>query len=83
MEIDLGSAVQFKVKLGDKAWTLREPTLKDVRAFRQASQGEDSDEAFVAFLDSLGLPKADAETLGILKLKKLAESLISSFDEKK
>jgi hypothetical protein len=81
MEIDLGQEIEFKVKMGDKVWLLREPTLKDVKHFREKSENED--DAFIDFLVKLGMPRDAAESLGILKLKKLAESLISSFNEKK
>lgn len=83
MEIDLGSEIQFNVKCGSRSWVLREPTFKDVKDFRDASTEDNQETAFLDFLSKLGMPKDDAESLGVLKLKKLTEYLISNFDEKK
>lgn len=81
MEIDLGQEIVFKVKLGANCYELREPTLRDVKKLR--AQDDDEEKAFEDFLIDLGMPKDVLENLGVFKLKKLSESLISTFNEKK
>ncbi len=82
MEIDLGNEVVFKVKLNGEVYSLREPTVKDIRVLNQ--KGEDkSDESVIDFIVSLGMPQKIADNLGLMKLKKLSEGLVSTFQEKK
>lgn len=82
MDIDLGNEIVFKVKLNGQTHEMREPTLKDVKNF-QAGSAENAEQGFLDFVVSLGLPLDVAENMGVTKLKKLSESLIVSFDEKK
>jgi len=83
VDIDLGGEIVFNVKLGDKSYQLREPTLKDVKSFKISTDGENAEDAFIDLVVGLGMPREVAEGLGITKLKKLSESLITGFDEKK
>jgi len=84
MEIDLGAEIVIKVKMGAKSYELREPTLDDIE--KMADKGKDdksANRALQDFIIDLGMPEDVARSLGVMKLKTLAEGLTSSFSEKK
>ena len=84
MEIDLGQEIVFDVKLGDKAFKLREPTALEVQAFQRRSQdSEDTVMELVSFVAMLGMEEQVAKSLGITKLNKLVEGIVGGLSEKK
>lgn len=83
MKIDLGSTVVYEVTLGEQNYKLREPTVLDIKLFQADSKNnEDQVGCFVNFLANLGLPKEVSEGMGISKMEKLTEALISSIGKK-
>lgn len=82
MEIDLGEEIIFKVKLSGNVYELREPTVRDVKILQKAGE-EESDQAVLDFIISLGMPEEIANNLGLMKLQKLSKGLVSTFEEKK
>lgn len=83
MKIDLGEAVKFEVSFSGKMYSLREPTVKDIAAFQSSSEEGKDVNSFINFVVSLGLPQEIAEQLGVTKLKRLADGLLSELQEKK
>lgn len=84
MKIDLGQVIVYEVTLGEKTFSLREPTVKDIKKMQDETKtmGENSLEAYLNFLSEIGLPKDVAETMGISKMQMLTESLVSSVGKK-
>lgn len=82
MKIDLGNAVIFEVTFAGKTYPLREPTVKDISLIQGVASDANAN-VFVDFVIGLGLPKDVADQLGITKLKKLADGLLSELQEKK
>jgi hypothetical protein len=82
MRIDLGDATKIEVVFGGNTYPMREPTVKDIAKF-QANGETNSTESFIDFVVGLGLPKDIAESMGVMKLKKLADGLLSEMQEKK
>lgn len=83
MEIDLGSEVVIKVKVGSEVYELREPTLDDIEKMSDIDK-EDvkaSNKALQDFIIGLGMPKDVVKSLGFLRMNKLAKGLTSSFSE--
>lgn len=78
-EIDLGEEVKIKVKIGSESYVLREPTQEDIELL----SNEDNNQAFFDFIVKLGLPKHVTESLGVIRLKKLADSLTEELSAKK
>ena len=85
MEIDLGKAIVINVKLNGKVYELREPTIDDVEKMSDIDKedGRAANRALQQFAIDLGMPEDVVKSLGILKLKALAEGLTGSFSEKK
>lgn len=79
MLIDLGDEVEIKVKVGSQEYKLREPTQADIEIL----QGEDKNNAFYEFVEKLGLPTDVSRSLGLMRLKKLADGLTGILEEKK
>lgn len=85
MEIDLGNEIVIKVKMGKKTYELREPTLNDIEKMSDVDK-EDvkaSNKALQDFIISLGMPEDVVESLGFMRMQKLAQGLTSSFSEGK
>lgn len=86
MDIDLSQELVYKVKLpGDKVIELREPTTDDVEILTgiDKSDPKSSNEAFEKFVMALGMPEEDLKKIGVVRLKTLAEGLMSPLSEKK
>lgn len=82
MEIDLGPEIVITIKMGNDSYELREPTVDDVEAMTKAEDGE-TNKALIALLIDLGLPKDVANSLGIIRLKRLSDGLMKGFESKK
>ncbi len=85
MEIDLGNEIIIKVKMGAEVYELREPTVSDIEKMAMVEEGDvkASNRALQDFIIGLGMPEQVVESLGFMRMKKLAEGLTSSFSEKK
>lgn len=76
--IDLGSDVVFSVKVGDKTFELREPTVAEIESFKDG----DKDGVF-NLLATLGMPVEVSKNLPVSKMKKLVDGLVAGMSEKK
>lgn len=86
MEIDLSKELVYKVKLpGDKVVELREPTTNDIEILTNIDKENPkaSNEAFKNFVMALGMSEEDISKIGVVRLKTLAEGLMSPLSEKK
>lgn len=84
MDIDLGQEVVYNVKLGDKKFTLSEPTVKEMQTlFLSLKDGASEVDEFLSLLVKLGLPEDDANSLGLNKMKKLVDCIMGVGPEKK
>lgn len=85
MEIDLGQEIVIKVKLGDKCYELREPTVADIESLQHKTSEDETSAArsLQDFVVALGMPREVVESLGFLKLQKLSDGLTNTFSEKK
>lgn len=86
MDIDLSKALVYKVKLpGDKVVELREPTTDDIEILSTVDKDDPkaSNEAFKRFVVNLGFPEEELDKIGVVRLKTLAEGLMSPLSEKK
>ena len=82
-EIDLGSEVIINVKMGDKVYALREPTLDDIESMSNVDSGDTkaANKMLQDFVIGLGMPEDVVKSLGIIRLKKLSEGLTNSFSD--
>lgn len=76
-EIVLKPSESYKVTLGDKSYSFKKPTARQVSEF-QVRLSKQKDEAktldeLIEFLSSLGLPKQFLESLDIDQLTQLTE----------
>ena len=84
MEIDLGTEAVINVKIGSTIYKLHEPTVDDIEVFQSKVKDKDKSlHSFVNFLIKLGMPEEVARSLGVLRLKKLADGLVGGLSEKK
>ena len=86
MDIDLSQELVYKVKLpGNKVVELREPTTDDIELMTNVDKDDPkaSNNAFRAFVMALGMPEADLNSIGVVRLKTLAEGLMKPLSEKK
>lgn len=86
MDIDIGSEVVIKVKMGDKTHQLREPLFEDVDKLNAEVKKTPEDNQILCFRDfiiDLGFPATEAKKLGIFRLRKLVDGLVGAFKEKK
>jgi len=85
-EIDLGSSEKINVKLDGQIYSLRKPTVSDVRSFKAKSddKGHESEDIdlFLDFVSALGLPLQIAENLELSMLEKLTDGLLGSSKKK-
>ena len=85
MEIDLGNEVVITVKINGESYKLREPRMDDVAKITDSENTDPSKvgAAFTDFVVGLGLPEEIANSLGIIRTRKLAEGLTGTLAEKK
>jgi len=86
VDIDLGDAITFNVKLGSESYKLREPTAGEVKDYSAKVKEVGEDDAMRPFLDlvvSLGMPEEVAISLGVTKMAALATGLMGGLTEKK
>lgn len=87
MELDLGSIVKAKVKVGADVYEMSVPTVKQSITFNKQMKdvGEDDlkrTELFIEFLSQLGMPAQKVESLSVQQLTALTEGLMGSPEKK-
>ena len=82
--IDLGNDSVYMVQVNGTSYEVREPKIKDARAFQKAQKKKGDDEmgVFIDFLDGLGLPREVSENLALSKIKTLTDRLIGDLEKK-
>lgn len=80
--IDLGDDVKFEVKLKGETYHLREPSVAELRVFKDASDDASVD-ALSDLLAKLGMPQEVVQSLGVSKAKALIEGLLDLVNKKK
>ena len=72
MELNL-QVTKIKVRLGDEAWELRRPSVRELKEFA-AAKGEDLDKT-IDLLAKCGLPCEVTETLDVESLQAVVDTL--------
>ena len=84
MDLDLGQKAVCNVKVGGKEYKMTAPTVKQTEEYqlglKKSKGGEMS--AFIDFLDTLGLPRAVAENLDHVQVRKLSDGLLGLVEKK-
>lgn len=83
-EIDLGNEIVYTVKIGSQSFEMREPSALEIEEFKRSvdAQGESTITPAIELVVKLGLPKENAEKLGLQKLNKLLEGLTGDLQKK-
>jgi hypothetical protein len=82
-EIDLGDELKISVKYAGQTYSLREPTVSEIDAFREQATDADSMQKLVALLERLGMPKGIVEKMGMSKARQLIDGLLDLLTKKK
>ena len=79
--IDLGDELKIKVKYKGAEYELREPTVKELEAFKNLDAN--SSDSIGTFLTGLGLPEGFYQDIGASKALQLVESVFEILTKKK
>ncbi len=82
-EIDLGSEIQIKVKYAGTDYSLREPTVGEIDAFREKGTDGASIMVLVDLLEKLGMPRDVVVKMGMSKVTSLVDGIMDLLTKKK
>lgn len=81
--IDLGNELIVKVKYAGSEYSLREPSVAEIDAFRSKDADKDGAAVLIAFLTELGMPNEVVKKMGMSKAKQLVDGLMEFLTKKK